>query len=126
MNLEKLLELIMNSPENISIKYSNINGEEKLIVNGEDLTNNNSQIRKKIADYKQNIELLDDCIFVSVLDELAEEEFDIKNFNDLLNQDTWIESEENCVSDSIDYVQSIITKHIVNKIEELQEMLENL
>ena len=38
MNLEKFLELVLTNPDNISIQYSNINGEEKLIVNGKDLS----------------------------------------------------------------------------------------
>lgn len=37
-----------------------------------------SNIKEKIANYKRNLDLLDDCIFVDVLDELPTYNIDIK------------------------------------------------
>ena len=38
-----------------------------------------SNIKEKIANYKRNLDLLDDCIFVDVLDELPTSNIDIKH-----------------------------------------------
>ena len=82
-------------------------------------------IKEKIANYKRNLDLLDDCIFVDVLDELPTYNIDIKQFDELLNKEELTESEEIYVSYLIDFTNSLIRQHITNKIEDLNELIDN-
>lgn len=84
-----------------------------------------SDIKEKIANYKRNLDLLDDCIFVDVLDELPTYNIDIKQFDELLNKEELTESEETYVSYLIDFTNSLIRQHITNKIEDLNELIDN-
>ena len=84
-----------------------------------------SNIKEKIANYKRNLDLLDDCIFVDVLDELPTYNIDIKQFDELLNKEELTESEETYVSYLIDFTNSLIRQHIANKIEDLNELIDN-
>ena len=70
-------------------------------------------------------DLLDDCIFVDVLDELPTYNIDIKQFDELLNKEELTESEETYVSYLIDFTNSLIRQHITNKIEDLNELIDN-
>lgn len=84
-----------------------------------------SNIKEKIANYKRNLDLLDDCIFVDVLDELPTYNIDLKQFDELLNKEELTESEEIYVSCLIDFTNSLIRQHITNKIEDLNELIDN-
>ena len=84
-----------------------------------------SNIKEKIANYKRNLDLLDDCIFVDVLDELPTYNIDLRQFDELLNKEELTESEEIYVSYLIDFTNSLIRQHITNKIEDLNELIDN-
>lgn len=84
-----------------------------------------NNIKNKIANYKRNLDLLDDCIFVDVLDELAYYHIDLKQFDELLNKEELTESEETYVSYLIDFTNSLIRQHISDKIQNLNELLDN-
>lgn len=84
-----------------------------------------TNIKDKIANYKRNLDLLDDCIFVDVLDELATYNVNLKQFDDLLNKEELTESEETYVSYLIDFTNSLIHQHILNKIADLNELIDN-
>lgn len=81
-------------------------------------------IKDVIANYKRNLDLLDDCIFVNVLDELASYHVNLKQFDELLNKEELTESEEIYVAYLIDFTNSLIHQHIVNKIKDLNELLD--
>ena len=84
-----------------------------------------TNIKDKIANYKRNLDLLDDCIFVDVLDELATYNVNLKQFDDLLNKEELLtESEETYVSYLIDFTNSLIRQHILNKIQDLNELID--
>ena len=70
----------------MSIEYSYTDGKESLTVNGKEMLSqfDDSIIKEKINIYKENLELLDDCLFVSAMEEL-EDEVDFKQMDDLLN-----------------------------------------
>lgn len=128
MNLEKFIELVFNNPENISIEYSNINGEERLIVNGEDLSGcggsfDDQETLKLVADYKESIAQLDDCIFVEMLDEVANV-IDLHELDSLLNQEHFTEEEAEIVEGQINYMKTIIHEKIAEKVQGLIELLE--
>lgn len=82
-------------------------------------------IKDKIADYKKNLDLLDDCIFVDMLDELTTYNVDLKQFDDLLNKEELTESEETYISYLIDFTNTLIRQYIFNKIKDLIELIDN-
>ena len=83
-----------------------------------------SNIKEKIANYKRNLDLLDDCIFVNVLDELASYHVNLKQFDELLNKEELTELEEIYVSYLINFTNSLIRQHIVNKVKDLFELID--
>ena len=83
-----------------------------------------SNIKEKIANYKRNLDLLDDCIFVDVLDELTTYNVDLKKFDELLNKEELTELEEIYVSYLINFTNSLIRQHIVNKVKDLFELID--
>lgn len=85
----------------------------------------NTNIKDKIANYKRNLDLLDDCIFIDVLDELATYNVNLKQFDDFLNKEELTESEETYVSYLIDFTKSLIRQHILNKITDLTELIDS-
>lgn len=85
----------------------------------------NFNIKDKIADYKKNLDLLDDCIFVDMLDELTTYNVDLKQFDDLLNKEELTESEETYISYLIDFTNTLIRQYIFNKIKDLIELIDN-
>ena len=123
MDLEKILTLIStNSP--ITIQYSNINGEEKLIVNGEDVSADydDTEIKNKIKNYKQVIELIDDCMFVEILKDVKDI-IDIKELDTLTKKESFTKEEGERVSALLDMVGTVINEHVTNKIQDLQEII---
>jgi hypothetical protein len=119
MDLEKLLNLVLSNPDNIEISYSNVNGRESLIVNGKELIGEDSLIKE----YKDNIDKLDDCVFVDVLDEVGQV-IDLKEFDKLLNKKERTSEESKQVHDQINYVYSVVRKKVKEKIKELSELLD--
>ena len=129
MNLERLFELVFNHPDNISINYSNINGEEKLIVNGEDLINggipyDDSLIKDKIANYKAKIEKLDDYIFEKVIDEAEKRGFNLYEMNKGLELENYTPQAELYASNVIDMMTELIQEVIQTEIQKLVDILE--
>lgn len=84
-----------------------------------------NNIKDIIANYKKNLDLLDDYIFVDVLDELKSYHVDLKQFDDLLKKEELTESEETYVSYLIGFTNSLIRQHLLNRIQELSELLDN-
>ena len=92
MNLDKFLEMVFNNPDNISIEYSNINGKEKLIVNGKDMLEqkfDDSDIKNRISLYKENIGYLDEWIWNVVIDEATKRNFNLSEMDKILNLESF-------------------------------------
>lgn len=81
-------------------------------------------VKNKIANYKKNLDMLDDCIFIDVLDELATYHVNLKQFDELLNKEELSESEEIYVLCLINFTNSLIRQHILNKIKDLNELVD--
>lgn len=86
------------------------------------IVKNENEILKAIKSYKDNLDLLDDCLFLEVMDDLKEYNVNLKKFDDLLSQEEFTEDEEECVLYLISLVNSLITKRINNKIQELNNL----
>lgn len=126
MELERLLELLFENPQNINIQYSNINGKEKITVNGHDLSKeedyDDTEVKRLIKEYKDNINLLDDCTFVEVLDEM-EDTINFKNLDTFMNKEHFTEEEAEFVKGQINMINTAIHEKLVNKIQEFNELL---
>lgn len=86
-------------------------------------TFDDSYIREIVSDYKKSIEELDDCLFVSVLEEIGKA-IDINRFNNLLDKDSFTEEEADEVKAIIIYSSHIIRKFLQDKIQDLLELYE--
>lgn len=129
MNLEKLLELVFNDPDNISIQYSNINGKEKLIVNGKDLSDDNetfddSEIKHFIEDYKEKFSELDDNIFDLIVKEADKRGLNLSEMNQALEQEHYTEEEAINANNVITVMSDIIAHVIRREIDSLYTVLE--
>lgn len=127
MNLEKLLELVFNDPDNISIQYSNINGKEKLIVNGKDLSDDtfdDSEIKHFIEDYKERFSELDDYIFDLIVKEAEKRGLNLSEMNQALEQEHYTEEEAINANNVITVMSDIIAHVIKREIDSLYTVLE--
>ncbi len=129
MNLEKLSELVLKTPGNISIEYSNINGNEKLIVNGEDLTDekesyDDSEIKNKIAKYKKNVSYLDEWIWNLVIDEASKREYNLKEMNKGLNLKSFTAQDAHYANDVIKMMTEVIQDVLKQEVQSLIELME--
>lgn len=128
---EQIISLIEKDPLNITVEYSNNNGKESLIINGDEVklkeeeTFDDSEIKTKISKYKEIVESLDDCMFFDVLEDIKDS-LDLNTFNELLEQPSYLEEEASILDNMIEYVYTVIHKHITNKIEDLEEILSQL
>lgn len=129
MDLEKLIKLVFEHP--VSIQYSNINGKEKLLVNGEnfltkDETFDDTDIKNQIADYKETIEDLDDDIFELVMNEAENRHFNLKEMNQGLELETYTEEDALYAENVINIMINLIVEVIENKIKRLQKTLSDI
>lgn len=118
-NIEEILNALLNG-EIKSLEYSFIDGKETLKINGEEIKKEESKIQTLIKEYKENIELLDDCTFVEVLDETP---FDLKHFDTLLNKKSLTKEESKYVEEAIKYMNNSIHNKLEEKINNLTELI---
>lgn len=119
-NMEEILNALLNG-EIKSLEYSFIDGKETLKINGEEIKNEEeSKIQSLIKEYKENIELLDDCTFVEVLDETP---FDLKHFDTLLNKKSLTKEESEYVEEAIKHMNNSIHNKLEEKIKDLTELI---
>lgn len=111
--LNNLLEVIYKNPEHVKIEYSYNDGDESLLINGEEQLRkfDDSRIKSIIKNYKENLDLLDDCVFVEALESL-EDRIDFQQMDELLNQEKFTQAEANLVDDLI----NIVNKSIKEKL----------
>ena len=60
-----------------------------------------------------------------MLDELSTYNVNLKQFDELLSKEELTESEETYVLYLIDFTKSLIRQHIINKIADLNELIDN-
>lgn len=107
------------------IHISNENGNIRVSVNsnrdlsGEDF--DDSGIKDAISEFKDNINDLDDSVFIESLEE-AREAIDVKRFDELLNLEKFTEAEATEIADMINYFSQIVSNNLQEKIQELLEL----
>lgn len=77
-----------------------------------------TEIKEAIQEYKDKLNDLDDCLFVSATEDFGKE-FEVKRFDELLNKETLTSDEAMEVTKMIDRSLDIISDHLRKKIEEL-------
>ena len=103
-------------------KVSGSNHNGKIEISIESTEFDDTQIKELVSNYKANIEELDDCLFVDILDELKEH-LDIKTFDELINQDSYSREDAEIVKSMINFTNLVVHEHLVNKILDLEELL---
>lgn len=130
MDLEKFFELLLSNPDNIHLEYSNINGQESLRINGEEVIDtpdeyDDTPIKEYIAKFKDNIQLLDDCTFVEVIDEI-EHTIDIQSLDELISQESFTEDEAELIYGQLNFINTVIHEKLANKVQDMTELLDRL
>lgn len=129
MNLEKVIDLIL-SDSDINIQYSNINGDEKLIVNGEEISEketpenfDDTETLKRVKRHEEFLNELDDDIFDEGL-EVIRKKYDLITIDSLLEKDSYNETEAEVINSFIDFAESLYKDIIKNKINNLNNLLD--
>lgn len=130
MDLEKFFELLFSNPDNIHLEYSNINGQESLRINGEEVIDtpdeyDDTPIKEYITRFKDNIQLLDDCTFVEVIDEV-EHIIDIQSLDELISQESFTKDEAELVYGQLNFINTVIHEKLANKVQDMIELLDRL
>lgn len=111
--------------DGIQIHISKKNGSVKISVNsnkdlsGEDF--DDSSIKDAISEFKDNINDLDDSIFIESY-EAVEKAIDVKRFDELLNLEKFTEAEATEVANMIAYFSQIINIKLQEKIQKFTEL----
>lgn len=126
-----LHELNLKIPEG-SEQTFNVNGikftlkkEEGVIklISEESDNFDDSDIKDLIKEYKENIENLDDDLFLEVVEDISTK-IDLNKFNELLDLETFTEDEASEVEEMIDISADVISSHLKNKIQEMVKLYE--
>lgn len=123
--VEVLKMLIPNNSDSYTeieghrISMSNNNGSINITI---EQTFDDTEIKELVLNYKRNMAKLDDCLFLEVLDEIKDH-LDIKTFDELTNQDSYSEEDAEIVKSMISFTSLVVHEHIVNKLQDLEELL---
>lgn len=82
-----------------------------------------SSTKKIVAEYKKNIKALDDDLFLEIVDELSSK-LDLKEFNSLLDLESFDEDQARKVEKMIDISTDVICLHLQHKIQNMVELYE--
>lgn len=104
------------------ISTSNRNGNISITVESIEQKFDDTEIKELVSNYKENIGKLDDCLFLDVLEEIKDH-LDIKTFDELTNQDSYSEEDAEIVKSMINFTNLVVHENIINKIQDLEELL---
>lgn len=112
--LEKNGTVINVTKDGNTLKITIVSKEEE----DEEEKFDDTEIKEAIQEYKDKLNDLDDCLFVSATEDFGKE-FEVKRFDELLNKETLTADEAMEVTKMIDRSLDIISDHLRKKIEEL-------
>lgn len=127
--IEKLIDLIFENPNDIYIEYSNINGEKKLLINGEEVKEeltpefDDTQIKMEINDFKEALKKLDDNLFITFCEALNSI-MDVNKFNKLLDLESFNEEDTEYVKGMMDQSKTILIELIDSRLNYLYDLKE--
>lgn len=129
MDLEKIFNYLFANPDSVrTISYSNIDGKESLMINGEEMLDryDDSELLSQISKCKEILDCLDDCTFEDVVNDLREEDENIKELNDIFEKEHFTEDEHEFVEEKLDKIKESISYTVKEKIGRLNSILEQL
>ena len=127
--IEKLIDLIFENPNDIYIEYSNINGEKKLLINGEEVKEeltpefDDTQIKMEINDFKEALKKLDDNLFITFCEALNNV-MNVNKFNKLLDLESFNEEDTEYVKGMMDQSKTILIELIDSRLNYLYDLKE--
>ena len=127
--IEKLIELIFENPNDIYIEYSNINGEKKLLINGEEVKEeltpefDDTQIKMEINDFKEALKKLDDNLFITFCEALNNV-MNVNKFNKLLDLESFNEEDAEYVKGMMEQSKTILIELIDSRLNYLYDLKE--
>lgn len=134
-DLEKLIELMGNLiPEGTNEEIDTDEYKISLVKDGDNIkiqivekekAFDDSEIKEVVSEFKEAIKELDDDLFVEIAEDFSSK-LDNKEFNDLLNLESYTEEQAAKVSDMIEIATNIIRSHIQNKIQNLFEIYDKV
>lgn len=134
-DLEKLIELMGNLiPEGTNEEIDTDEYKISLVKDGDNIkiqivekekTFDDSEIKEVVSEFKEAIKELDDDLFVEIAEDFSSK-LDNKEFNDLLDLESYTEEQAAKVSEMIEIATNIIRSHIQNKIQNLFEIYDKV
>lgn len=134
-DLEKLIELMGNLiPEGTNEEIDTDEYKISLVKDGDNIkiqivekeeAFDDSEIKEVVSEFKEAIEELDDDLFVEIAEDFSTK-LNNKEFNDLLNLESYTEEQAAKVSEMIEIATTIIRSHIQNKIQNLFEIYDKV
>lgn len=123
--MEEIIKQLLELKQPLTIQYTNVNGEEKLIVNGQEIRPkfDDSEVKQMVVKYKTILDRIDDCVFLEVLEEIGED-INLNEFDALLQQDNYTSEESDKLLDMIHFAQNTIAECVSSKITDYQRVLE--
>ena len=109
--------------DGIQVSLVKKDGDIKINVTSEEKPFNDSEVKKYVSKFRNNIEALDDSLFVKVTEEFGET-FDTKEFDTLLKLGSYTKQEAEKVAEMISKFSDIVCKHLQCEIEKLVELYE--
>ena len=109
--------------DGIQVSLIKKDGDIKINVTSEEKTFNDSEIKKYVSDFRNNIKAIDDSLFVKVTEEFNKH-FDTKEFDNLLKLDKFTKQEAEKVIELISEFSDIVCEHLQCEIEKLVELYE--
>lgn len=106
--------------DGVKYKFSKDGGDIKIELNE---SFDDTSTKEIVTEYKENIKKLDDDLFVEVTEELSSK-LNLKEFNELLDLESFNEEQANKVEEMIDVSSDIICLHIQHKIQDMVELYE--
>lgn len=109
--------------DGVNVYLKKENGEIELNVKNDSKDFDDTEVKELIKEYKENIESLDDDLFIEIVEDLSDK-IDINKFNELLDLETFTEEEASKVEEMIDISVDIIASHLKHKIQGMVELYE--
>lgn len=134
-DLEKLIELMGNLiPEGTNEEIDTDEYKISLVKDGDNIkiqivekekAFDDSEIKEVVSEFKEAIKELDDDLFVEIAEDFSNK-LNNKEFNDLLDLESYTKEQAAKVSDMIEIATNIIRSHIQNKIQNLFEIYDKV
>ena len=107
----------------IQVSLIKKDGDIKINVTSEEKPFNDSEVKEYVSEFRNNIEALNDSLFVKVTEEFGKH-FDTKEFDNLLKLDRYTKQEAEKVAKMISEFSDIVCKNLQCEIEKLVELYE--